>query len=197
VELEVKATLVWKRLGVPSPGAAGDAALRADFDSAYRRARDVLTPRWSSRRVAVIRVRGDEVELDGGVAWHSADLAKLTSGASTIVAMAATVGEALEALAADYDALGEVFAMTVADAVGSVAAEELVSRVHRRAREEGRPAGEVVGRRISPGYGDFDLACQAELLALSGGTELGITLTENYMMMPRKSVSAVAAITAE
>jgi cobalamin-dependent methionine synthase I len=47
---------------------------------------------------------------------------------------------------------------------------------------------------VSPGYGDFGLEDQPQLLELSGGAALGITVTENFMMVPRKSVTAVAAV---
>ncbi len=124
----------------------------------------------------------------------SEKLADLAEGAHALVAMAATVGDELDAVAAEYNGRGEVFAMTVVDAVGSVAAEELIGLVHRDAKEEAAGEGEVVTKRISPGYGDFPLEVQPTLLQLSGGSALGIRLTENYMMVPRKSVTAVAAV---
>jgi cobalamin-dependent methionine synthase I len=124
----------------------------------------------------------------------SADVASLASGAEALVVMAATVGGDLETAAAAYDASGEMFKMAVADAAGSVAAEELMAALHRHVRGEGERAGEVVTKRISPGYGDFELASQPVVLKLAGGADLGIRLTENFMMVPRKSVTAIAAV---
>lgn len=193
-ELEVKPALVWKDMRMPPPAASSD--LQSDFDAVYRRARGVLEPKYSYKRLSINTAGGTTLELEGSVVFDSGDLVKLATGASAVVAMAATVGNGVDELVGEYDGGGETFAMLVADAVGSVAAEELVSLVHGSIKAEAARAGEVVTRRISPGYGDFDLAAQKLLLPLSGGVDLGISLTENFMMVPRKSVTAVAAVRA-
>ena len=49
--------------------------------------------------------------------------------------------------------------------------------------------------RFSPGYGDFPLSAQKEILdGLEAGKRIGITLTEGGLMMPSKSVTAVIGI---
>ena len=49
--------------------------------------------------------------------------------------------------------------------------------------------------RFSPGYGDFPLSAQKEILdGLEAGKRIGITLTEGYLMMPSKSVTAVIGV---
>jgi len=191
-DLDVKASLVWRRLGVPDGG--GSAELQREFDDAYDKARRVLEPRHSYKSWAVASVGPGAVTLENGAAFESGLLAKLADGAHALAAMAVTVGPGIDDLVEDYNARGDVFAMTVADAVGSVAAEELMSRVHAAVAAEAERAGGAVTRRVSPGYGDFDLSDQPRLLELSGGAALGITLTENFMMVPRKSVTAVAAV---
>jgi hypothetical protein len=191
-DLDVKASLVWRRLGVPERG--GSAELERDFGAAYEEARRALEPRYSHKLWALASVEEGRVTLDNDAAFESGLLAKLADGAHELAAMAATVGSGIDDLVEDYNGRGDVFAMTVADAVGSVAAEELVSRVHAAVAAEAERAGGAVTKRVSPGYGDFGLANQPRLLELSGGVALGITLTENFMMVPRKSVTAVAAV---
>jgi hypothetical protein len=191
-QLEVKPALVWKNMRMPGRKAAAE--LQSEFDAVYRRARGVLEPKYFHKRLSINAARGRTLELEGGVIFESGDLVKLAAGAAAVVVMAATVGDGIDKLIGEYNRRGETFAMLVADAVGSVAAEELVSLAHGSVKAEAARAGEVVTRRVSPGYGDFDLAAQELLLALSGGAELGIRLTENYMMVPRKSVTAVAAV---
>jgi len=190
-DLDVKTSLVWRRLGVPAGGAAAE--MEREFDAAYERARDVLAPKHSYNLWAVASARRGVLTLENGVALESGLLAKLAEGADAVAAMAATVGPGIDDLVEDYNARGDAFAMMVADAVGSVAAEELISLVHAAVATEAERAGGAVTRRVSPGYGDFDLANQPRLLGLAGGAALGITLTENFMMVPRKSVTAVAA----
>lgn len=49
--------------------------------------------------------------------------------------------------------------------------------------------------RFSPGYGDFDLSVQPEILnLLDAQRKIGLTCTENHIMLPRKSVTAIVGI---
>lgn len=51
--------------------------------------------------------------------------------------------------------------------------------------------------RYSPGYGDFDVACQKEILGFLGASRIGISLTEGFMLIPSKSVTAVIGFAEE
>jgi cobalamin-dependent methionine synthase I len=192
LRLEIKPALVWKRLGMPE--APADASFRGDFDDAYGRACATLEPRFTTRRRFVSRVGADGVVFEGGVRFASADLCRLLEGADAAVFFAATVGDQLDGLIEEFYGQADVFKMTVADAVGSVAAEGLIARVHADVRAEARANAEVVSRRLSPGFGDFALTDQPQVLEMAGGADVGIHLTENCMMVPRKSVTAVVAV---
>ena len=57
---------------------------------------------------------------------------------------------------------------------------------------EAETEGFCLHPRYSPGYGDFSLDHQQDVIALLGaGKELGITLTEGALMAPGKSVTAL------
>ena len=45
--------------------------------------------------------------------------------------------------------------------------------------------------RYSPGYGDWDLPVQREVLELVEAKSIGLSLTETFILQPRKSVTAV------
>ncbi|MBS7578006.1 MULTISPECIES: vitamin B12 dependent-methionine synthase activation domain-containing protein [unclassified Enterococcus] len=52
-----------------------------------------------------------------------------------------------------------------------------------------------LNRRFSPGYGDVPLSIQADFIQVSGADKkLGLTLTDHYLMIPRKSVTAFAGL---
>ena len=191
-KLVVKPALVWKRLGMPA--APEDAGARADFDDAYGRACAFLKPHYTTARRRIIDADGGGVTLEGRRRIPSADLARLAENAAALAFIAVTVGEGIDDLVEGYNRRGEAFRMTVADAVGSVAAEELMARVHADLKARAAAAGEILSRRISPGFGDFELSYQPLVLGICRGARLGIALTENFMMTPRKSVTAVAAV---
>ena len=53
----------------------------------------------------------------------------------------------------------------------------------------------ILNRRFSPGYGDLSLEVQPQFLkTLGADRQLGLTLTENYLMIPRKSVTAILGL---
>lgn len=55
--------------------------------------------------------------------------------------------------------------------------------------------GESLVARYSPGYADFPLSAQRELLALlDAPRKVGVSLTDSLLMVPSKSVSAVIGV---
>ena len=58
--------------------------------------------------------------------------------------------------------------------------------------------GESLVTRYSPGYGDWPLDAQRELLALLDTPRaIGVSLTDSLLMVPSKSVSAVIGVKAQ
>ncbi len=115
------------------------------------------------------------------------------TGASVAVGLC-TIGVALEVEAQRcidrgdlldgvlYDGFGSAAAEATADALNEVVcAHEAVRELH-------------AARRVSPGYGGWDVKWQADLIGLLPAAELGITLTPGMMMVPRKSVSFAVAL---
>ncbi|RKZ29471.1 hypothetical protein DRQ36_08535 [bacterium] len=77
------------------------------------------------------------------------------------------------------------------DAVGSEAAEELARLMHRWAHHRAKRTGMTVTGRFSPGYGDFVLETQREIIEYLGAEEIGISVNNRFMLTPRKSVTGI------
>ena len=46
--------------------------------------------------------------------------------------------------------------------------------------------------RYSPGYGDYPLECQDELIRLlDGARKIGLNVSRSHLLIPRKSITAV------
>jgi len=103
-----------------------------------------------------------------------------------------TIGPALEEEVKTLSDRGDMARAVVLDAVGSETADAVADRMHRvvlkRLAEE---KGFSVTPRFSPGYGDWPVTVQGELLEVCGGGLIGISVNESSLMIPRKSVSAV------
>lgn len=120
-----------------------------------------------------------------------ADLARHLKGCSDMVLMAATLGSgvdtALRRLCLKDIALG-----TIADAMASVLLEQVCDALEADIRAAITQQGLYMTGRYSPGYGDCPLALQRDLcLALDTVRGIGLCLTPDCLMAPRKSVTAI------
>lgn len=80
----------------------------------------------------------------------------------------------------------------ILDACASSAVEELCDCVEGEIKEEAKNMGYEITSRYSPGYGDFPIYVQKSILdVLKAYERIGLTVNENHIMIPRKSVTAV------
>ena len=62
-------------------------------------------------------------------------------------------------------------------------------------RETAEREGKFITSRFSPGYGDLPLTVQRNFLTiLDTSRKIGLTVTESFLMVPSKSVSAIIGI---
>jgi len=100
-----------------------------------------------------------------------------------------TIGPALEAEVTRLAGAGELLKAVVLDSIGSVAAEAVAEYMDTRIAEENAREGLKTSCRASPGYGDWDVCEQAAVFALLPAARIGVSLSERFMMTPRKSIS--------
>jgi hypothetical protein len=82
----------------------------------------------------------------------------------------------------------------VADIVGSVLAEEAMNVVQQRISETFLRQGLKITNRYSPGYCEWSIQEQHKLFRFFPDKFCGVTLTENALMTPVKSVSGMIGI---
>lgn len=75
--------------------------------------------------------------------------------------------------------------------VGNWMAEYMAEAVNDRIAQDIIKAGFAPKKRFSAGYGDWSITSQKEILELTEAKRIGVTLSESYLMIPRKSVSAL------
>ena len=132
-----------------------------------------------------------------GMEIHSRSLSRNLRGCENVYLMAATLGIGPDRLIARASVRHMSRAVTLqaaAAAMIEVWCDEVNQKIIREASEQGlycRP-------RFSPGYGDFPLEYQqdfAQILRIQ--KEIGVSLTESFLMIPTKSVTAIIGITGE
>ncbi|MBM4319986.1 MAG: hypothetical protein FJ125_08485, partial [Deltaproteobacteria bacterium] len=100
-----------------------------------------------------------------------------------------TIGAGLEQEATRRSVAGALLDALLLDAFGSAATEAAADALNRLLCHEAHRLGLRAAARRSPGFGRWDVVCQARLLALLPAAELGLVLSPAGMMIPRKSVT--------
>ena len=151
-------------------------------------------PRCISRRIGIVSVSGSRIELEGGFVWESESLARALSGSREIMVLGATLGVGADMLI-QRDSRRGISRGAFAAAAASALIEEYCDWACGKLAEELAADGHTLGERFSPGYGDFALEHQKDIFAiLNCSKEIGLTLTDEFIMVPSKSVTAVMAI---
>ena len=137
---------------------------------------------------AEVKISGQTVDLGFGKI-ESRALTKNLSGCTRAIVFAATVGLAPDRLVARNLVVSPTKAL-VFDAIGSERIEELCDVFCADAAK-----GRNLRPRFSAGYGDFSIDAQKDIFRLLDCPKnIGLSLTENLLMTPTKSVTAIVGI---
>ena len=125
---------------------------------------------------------------------EGSSIRKHLAGAERVVFLAATIGEAVEDAVTRHFDEGSYAHSVLLDAAATTAVEQTCDACESMLRPQFAKEGFTMRWRFSPGYGDWDIHAQPELLRLSHADVIGISLTESLMLRPRKSVTAVIGL---
>lgn len=111
-----------------------------------------------------------------------------------VLFFAATLGASADRLIRAAEVENMAYAL-VLDSLASAMIERYCDECEIEMREK---TGGFFTARFSPGYGDYPIELQGSLLRLlSAEKRIGLTATENHILLPRKSVTAVIGINRE
>ncbi len=127
-------------------------------------------------------------------ARESNSLQRLLSESEKVLVFAGTVGLELDRLMERYACVSPAKSLLI-QAIGAERIETLCELFCEELRLEYAKDGYVVGKRFSPGYGDFSLQAQEEIFRiLDCPRKIGLTLTNALLMSPTKSVTAIVGL---
>ncbi len=133
--------------------------------------------------------------IDGAFAYQGSGLAKHLGSCSQVVIVAATLGAAVDELLDSLFAQGR-YALGVLVSAAATAlieqAADYAEGIILKTTLSGR--GKTLGRRFSPGYGDWKLEQQQEFFPLLHAEEIGMSLTDSCSLVPKKSITAVIPV---
>lgn len=164
------------------------------IESCLAELEQAVTPR-SMHRVFPVAFSGGAITI-GGFAVESADLAKHLAGCGEAALFAATLGARADFLL-ERAAKADMSRAVVMQACAAALTESVCDEFQREIAEEAAKRGLYLRPRYSPGYGDFPIRYQRDFLTILECRKIGLSMTENCMLVPTKSVTAVIGLTKE
>ena len=116
------------------------------------------------------------------------------AAAEKVIFLAVTIGEKVEEAITAHFQEGKYSHSLLLDAAATTAVEQAADDLEKTIRQKMEPLGYEMLWRFSPGYGDWDIRFQPEMIRLSQAGAIGISLTESMMLLPRKSITAVIGL---
>ena len=145
----------------------------------------------ASYRYFDIKVEENKVYFEDYMTLESEKLAKNLKGCSGAFVLVATTSIGVDRIISKHMNL-RVSRAVILDAIGSSAIECFCDLICKSIQDE---YGVNFRPRFSPGYGDLNLSCQGFVLgACDASRKIGVTLSSNNMMIPKKTVSAIAGV---
>lgn len=114
--------------------------------------------------------------------------------ATKVIILCATVGDAIEEAVTEHFSEGKYAYSLLLDAAATCAVERLADDMEKTIYPKVAAKSFSTRWRFSPGYGDWDVSQQPDMIRLSGANEIGISLTESMMLNPRKSITAIIGL---
>ena len=161
--------------------------------AAIEEVRGLAAPKACFERYPVTISENFDITMPYGII-HSKDLATNLNGCSEIYIFAATIGPRFD-MALTRQRQISIAKAAVYQSVGAATVEALCDTLNEDLRRKVLEEGGTLHPRFSPGFGDMSLDNQKGIFSvLRPEKSIGLTLKDNLIMAPEKSVTAIIGI---
>lgn len=189
IELDKKTIL--KSLGLRISPEISQHAIDRLVDEEMAASHSLIEPKGVYETFPISIEKEYTVDIKRGFRISSKKLSKWLGESKNLAVMAITIGDQMEKRASDLTNRGEAALALIVDAIGSHAVERIADLIERKISRE---ANFRTKKRFSCGYSDWDLSDQKKIVDLIGAEKIGISVTENSILVPEKSITAVIGI---
>lgn len=177
-------------------------AIRHSAESMAALAPDLSAPRVGYRRIRILDIRDDVLEVEGGVRFHCDAFARVLNGCTEVAAFALTVGPRLDARVVELTDAGELLDALLLETAGWLCIEDATRQFKIHLREEANARNYRITSRMGPGYSYklHDRMCiwpleeQIALFRLFAGADLPVAVMASCAMQPKMSRSGLFGI---
>lgn len=186
---------IYSRLGFKKKTTSLSSFQQHQTDHYIEEALSIIALQGSFLVLPVHDNNGRKIRLADGLSFDSAKLAAFLGACRETVLMGATAGGAIMEAIRHKTNQGELTAAVVYDATASEMADAaldwIMEYINRQLRREGK---QLSPRRFSAGYADFALDNQKEIHEKLQLAKIGVSITDSFLLVPEKSVTAVSGI---
>lgn len=153
----------------------------------------IINPRIISKSFPLTLMEHDTLSI-GEMIVQSKNLSKNLAGCEKVILLAATIGVEADRIMKRYS-LTDMARVVVLQACGASLLEEYIDDCQQEIQRKVMKEGYYLRPRFSPGYGDFSIEHQKQILKmLNAPKEIGVSTTESSMLTPTKSVTALIGL---
>jgi hypothetical protein len=154
----------------------------------------LLEPAASYEYYRVSGMNSSQISMEGGKSVNGPALPAILPESRELVVLIGTIGPKLEKRASGYTQKGEALRGMLLDGIGSAAVDTLVAKVIKIISAEASRRGYEVSSPVNPGMPGFPMSEQWNLVELAKAHEIGVSLTQSGILVPRKSTSMVIGV---
>jgi len=194
-EIELKKEDVCQTLGYRH-GGEPTGSISSLIDDELREARELIEASSFYQLMDVEEVSPPTVVLGNGIriTVTGGILSWVLSPCQMATVFVSSIGLPLENRVGELLEHGELLRGYILDAIGSTAANAAASYLRDRIRDLVSAEGAEITFRLSPGHCDWDIAEQRVLFEVMDSTKMGVELSDDCLMTPRKSVSGLIGV---
>ncbi|MFV0412128.1 MAG: methionine synthase [Oscillospiraceae bacterium] len=168
-----------------------DAGTQRRIETAAKAVQAAAAPRWVYRQFGLLP---QSILENTNVALPGSNIAAHLAGCTSCILLALTLGGAVDAALRAAEAADMTMAV-IMDVCASTLIEQYADEAQTLLQAEQRQQHQFITGRFSPGYGDFPLDIQPEVLRLlNASRSIGLTANASNILLPRKSITAVIGV---
>ncbi len=186
---------IYQRLGFKKRTTQITVNRRKETDQFIDEAVSIISLQGSLLRLPINRNDGKKIFLAGNLTFTSEKLSSFLSNCEEAVLMGATAGNSIMEAIKEKTNQDNLAAAVVYDAVASEIVDAgldwIMDYLNQQVRRERKT---LLPRRFSAGYADFDLKNQKIIYQKLQMEKIGVTITDEFILLPEKSVTAISGI---
>lgn len=186
---------IYRRLGFKKRTTQIPVNRRKETDGFIDEAVSIISLQGSLLRTPIDKNDGKKISLAGNLIFDSKKLSSFLSNCKEAALMSATAGNSIMEAIKEKTNQDNLAAAVVYDATASEIVDAgldwIMDYLNQQVRRERKT---LLPRRFSAGYADFDLKNQKVLYQKLQMEKIGVTITDEFILLPEKSVTAVSGI---